>query len=89
MSAIISDLATASITPQNANAMCNATGKMLKAADMQMRYGTTVSTPEGNAPVRDLILVPDENGTFANDEDARITDLERQLADLKDQRRSA
>lgn len=82
MAAVISDLATESITAQTANAMCNATGKLLKASDMKLKYGT--SDGNGNRP-RDLILVPDEDGVFTHDEQARVTDLEQQLAELKAQ----
>lgn len=39
MEATIQDLAEERISPQRANAMTNAGGKMLKAAEMQERWG--------------------------------------------------
>lgn len=40
MSAIMTDLVAGRLAPNVANAMCNAGGKMLKAVEMQMRWGT-------------------------------------------------
>jgi hypothetical protein len=40
MSAIISDLLDGRITPQMANALANTAGKMMKAAELAMKYGT-------------------------------------------------
>lgn len=39
MAAIATDVLSARITPQMANSVTNAGGKMLKAAEMQMKYG--------------------------------------------------
>ena len=41
MSAITSDVLSSRITTQQANSVTNAGGKMLKAAEMQQKYGTT------------------------------------------------
>lgn len=40
MSALIADLTDGRITPQVGNAICNASGKLLKVAEMQYKYGT-------------------------------------------------
>jgi hypothetical protein len=40
MSALISDVITGVISPGICNAAVNAGGKMLKAAEMQIKYGT-------------------------------------------------
>jgi len=45
MSALMSDLVEGRIAPSTANATCNASGKLLKAVEMQMKYGTP--TPSG------------------------------------------
>ena len=42
MSALIHDLAVGAVTPQIANSAVNATGKMLKAAELQVRYGRKI-----------------------------------------------
>lgn len=39
MSALMSDVIEGTITPAVANATCNAGGKLLKAVEMQQRYG--------------------------------------------------
>lgn len=39
MSAMMSDVVMGSISPQVANAAINAGGKLLKAAEMQLKYG--------------------------------------------------
>ena len=39
MSALISDLAAGRMSPQIGNAMCNASGKLLKIEEMRHRYG--------------------------------------------------
>lgn len=39
MSAVMSDLVSGAITPQVANAACNAGGKLLKVMEMRMKYG--------------------------------------------------
>ena len=41
MSGLMSDLILGTITPQVANAACNAGGKLLKIVEMQIRYGKT------------------------------------------------
>lgn len=40
MSAVTSDVLSRRITPQMANSVTNSGGKMLKAAEMTMKYGT-------------------------------------------------
>ena len=40
MSALISDIIEAKITPQVGNAACNAGGKLLKVVELQHKYGT-------------------------------------------------
>src|SRR5689334_18666675 len=40
MSALMADVATGRVTPQVCNAMCNAGGKLLKIAELGMKYGT-------------------------------------------------
>lgn len=40
MSALMGDLASNRINPNIGNAICNAGGKLLKAVEMQQRYGT-------------------------------------------------
>jgi hypothetical protein len=39
MSALMSDVISGAVTPQIANAVCNAGGKMLKVVEMQHRWG--------------------------------------------------
>jgi hypothetical protein len=39
MSALISDIIEEKVTPQVANAACNAGGKLLKVVEMQIKYG--------------------------------------------------
>lgn len=39
MSALMSDVLLGDVTPQVANAAINAGGKLLKAAEMQLKYG--------------------------------------------------
>lgn len=39
MSALMSDLICGAITPDVGNAACNAGGKLLKAVEMQHKYG--------------------------------------------------
>ena len=41
MGAIMTDLVAGRLAPNVANAMCNAGGKMLKAVEMQMKYGVS------------------------------------------------
>lgn len=41
MSAIMSDLLAGSVTPQIANATCNAGGKLLKMVELNLKYGQT------------------------------------------------
>lgn len=54
MSALMSDIIAARVTPQVGNAVCNAGGKMLKVVELQMRYGSA-KQPNGE---RVLHLVP-------------------------------
>lgn len=39
MSCLLADLARGTITPQLANAMCNAAGKLLRLVEIQQRFG--------------------------------------------------
>ena len=39
MSALMTDLISGDITPQIANAVCNAGGKLLKVVELEQRYG--------------------------------------------------
>ena len=57
MSALMSDLAEGKVTPNVANAICNAGGKLLKVVDMQQKYGTAVP---GHRKL--LSLAPDLGG---------------------------
>lgn len=47
MSALMSDLIQGTVTPNVANATCNAGGKLLKVIEMEHKYGAVVapSTP--------------------------------------------
>ena len=54
MAALVADLAVGRITPQAGNAMCNATGKMLKAVEMQQKYGV-----DGDGQQKELRLTRD------------------------------
>jgi hypothetical protein len=56
MSALMTDILTGEVTPQIGNAVVNAGGKLLKAAEAQERYGTTGT----DGQVRGLRLVPAE-----------------------------
>lgn len=40
MSALMGDVLEGDVPPREANAVCNAGGKLLKAVEMQYRYGT-------------------------------------------------
>lgn len=53
MSLLMSDLLTERVATSIANAVCNAGGKMLKAVEMQQRYG---KTHKGNG-VKELNLI--------------------------------
>lgn len=44
MSLLMADLLSERVGTSTANAVCNAGGKMLKAVEMQQRYGTTQKT---------------------------------------------
>lgn len=54
MSAVMSDLIAGNISSQVGNAVCNAGGKLLKAAEMQERYGR----PQAGSTNKVLQLVP-------------------------------
>lgn len=55
MSALIGDLIEGRISPQTANAACNAGGKLLKVVEMQYKYGA----PAGEKSARrELLLTP-------------------------------
>lgn len=48
MSALMSDVIAGTVTPQIANAVCNAGGKMLKVVEMSHRWGRrTAGNPSG------------------------------------------
>ena len=46
MSALLSDIICGRINHREANAACNAAGKMLKIIEMQIRYGEPCSTDQ-------------------------------------------
>lgn len=52
MSALMGDLASNRINPNIGNAICNAGGKLLKAVEMQQRYGA-----QGNDGGKTLQLI--------------------------------
>lgn len=54
MSALMGDLIAGRVTPQVANAVCNAGGKLLKIKELEMRYGTD---GPGSAGKREIVLV--------------------------------
>ena len=53
MSNLISDVVTRRVTPEVANAACNAGGKMLKVTEMQWRHGAPRDIHDGT-----LMLAP-------------------------------
>lgn len=53
MSAMMSDLIEGSIAPQIGNAVCNAGGKLLKAVELQLKYGKQQS--DGSSPLLQLV----------------------------------
>ena len=55
MSALIGDLIEGRISPQTANAACNAGGKLLKVVEMQYKYG---QIPGEKGARRELLLTP-------------------------------
>lgn len=73
-SAMITDTILGDMTPEVTNSASNAAGKLLKAVEMQQKYG--VVAPSGG--IRDLTLCAE------TDEKAeRIRQIEEQLAALK------
>jgi hypothetical protein len=54
MSALMSDIIEGKITPQVANATVNASGKLLKVVEMQLKYGI----PDPGTPQKILRLLP-------------------------------
>lgn len=54
MSALMSDVIEGRVTPDIANAACNAGGKLLKVVEMQYRYGAT----EAQQKAKTLRLTP-------------------------------
>jgi hypothetical protein len=48
MSGLMSDLVEGKVTPQIGNAACNAGGKLLKAVEMQYKYGSPLKARVGN-----------------------------------------
>jgi hypothetical protein len=57
MSALMSDVIEGRIPPGTCHAACNAAGKLLKIAEMQIRYGT-----RQNGADKDLVLAPQTAG---------------------------
>jgi hypothetical protein len=53
-SALMSDLIEGLISPQIGNAVCNAGGKLLKVAELQIKYGKQ-GTPQGTLPTLRLV----------------------------------
>ena len=47
LSLLISDLAEGAMTPMAGNAICNATGKLLKNVEMHLKYGNRGMTAKG------------------------------------------
>lgn len=58
MGALMTDLISGSVPPQVGNAMCNAGGKLLKAVEMQMKYGTQSKDVPGKKVL--VIAAPSE-----------------------------
>lgn len=56
MSALMSDVIEGRVTPQVANAACNAGGKLLKVVEMQYQYGTT-----GDGSPKTILLAPGDD----------------------------
>lgn len=80
LSALMSDVVEGNIPPTVANAGVNAAGKLLKTVELQHKYGT----PSGNGKKMLDLCVNTEQPQINNDgRTAKIADLERQLADLK------
>lgn len=52
MSALMSDLIEGRITPMVGNATCNAGGKLLKAVELQYKYGTEGADGKGKKVLR-------------------------------------
>jgi hypothetical protein len=57
MSAMISDVTCGSITPKLCNAACNAGGKLLKAVEMQYKFGTQNGSYKGRLITDDALLL--------------------------------
>ena len=47
MSALMSDVIEGAVSPNVANATCNAGGKLLKVIEMQIKFGTTLEGETG------------------------------------------
>lgn len=58
MSALMSDLLQGSVSPEVANSVCNAGGKLLKVVEMKYKYGTKGARGERNE--MELQLVSNE-----------------------------
>ena len=54
MSALMSDVISGAVTPDIANAACNAGGKLLKVVEMQFKYGTKAD----DRATRPFLLAP-------------------------------
>lgn len=55
MSALMTDLIAGTVSPQAANAACNAGGKLLRIVEMQGRYGqmSLLSVPKYQRQIED------------------------------------
>jgi hypothetical protein len=58
MATLMGDLVSNRIAPNVANAMCNAGGKLLKAVEMQLRYGTASQ----DVPGKKVLVLAQGNG---------------------------
>lgn len=58
MSALMSDLIEGRVTPQVGNAVCNAGGRLLKAVEMQQKYGRPSGATADETETKVLTLAP-------------------------------
>lgn len=77
MSAIMTDVIEGTLTPVQANASVNAGGKLLKAVELQLKYGT----PVGEKGTKTLLLCGDAGG---NESAAVIAAKQRKAALLNE-----
>lgn len=59
MSSLMSDVIEGRLTPDVANATCNAGGKLLKVVEMQFKYGSQ----SDERRTKPFMLAPDTNGS--------------------------